>query len=77
MTLFPKMVDILSPGKSGDAEITHFTVSKAASEMTSLRAHLGLPVYKIMPDRKPLLLDGVQLHPNALFQGGFGSTRRS
>lgn len=35
---FPKMVEILPPGKSGDAEITHFTVSKAASEMTALRA---------------------------------------
>jgi spermidine synthase len=35
---FPKMVEILPPGKSGDAEITHFTVSKAASDMTALRA---------------------------------------
>jgi hypothetical protein len=32
-------------------------------------AHLGLPVYKIMPDRKPLLLDGVQLQSAGLPPG--------
>jgi len=37
MTLFPKMVDILSPGKSGDAEITHFTVSEQESRFTAMR----------------------------------------
>jgi len=37
-------------------------------------AHLGLPLYKVMPDEKPILLDGARLHPNAHFQG---SARRS
>jgi spermidine synthase len=35
---FPKMVLILPPGKSGDAEITHFTVSEADSKFTAMRA---------------------------------------
>lgn len=38
VTTYPRMVDILPPGKSGDAEITHFTVSEKASRFTALRA---------------------------------------
>jgi hypothetical protein len=32
-------------------------------------AHLGLPLYKILPDEKPVLLDGALLHLNAHLKG--------
>jgi len=39
--MFPKMVEILSPGKSGDAEITHFTVSERDSKFSRMREASG------------------------------------
>lgn len=35
--LFPKMVEILQPGESGNAKISHFAVSEALSRFSSLR----------------------------------------
>jgi hypothetical protein len=37
MGLFPKMVEIVPPGESGDAKIVHFEVSETDSRFTALR----------------------------------------
>src|SRR5271157_5165690 len=55
---FPKMTKLVRPGASGDARVEHFTVSKAESRRTRMRAVVTGKDELVLPGRYAALFVG-------------------